>query len=102
MNTITFDTLDAAQDLEAAGIERRQAEAITRTVRAASTAAREDLADLASKKDLEAAILASKKDLEAAIASLRADLYRALWVQGIGIVAIIGSFIAIAASLKLL
>ena len=28
MNTTSFDTLSAAQDLEAAGIERRQAEAI--------------------------------------------------------------------------
>ena len=89
MNTTTFDTLDAARDLEATGLEHRQAEAIIRTVRDASTAVHEDLADLTSKKDLEAAI-----------AGLRADLYRALRVQGIGIAAIIGSFIAIAASLK--
>ena len=42
--------------------------------------------------------LATKADL----ASLRADIYRALWVQGAGIVAVVGGFIAIAAALKLL
>ena len=84
MAASTFDTLSAAQDLEAAGIERKHAEAIAKVV---------------SHGDERAA---TKADLEAAIAGLRADLYRALWIQGVGIVAIVGGFIAIAASLKLL
>ena len=41
--------------------------------------------------------LATKRDL----AILRADIYRALWIQGTGIVVIISAFIAIAAALKL-
>ena len=41
--------------------------------------------------------LATKADL----AEFRADIYRALWIQGVGIVAIVGGFIAIAAALKL-
>ena len=84
MAASTFDTLSAAQDLEAAGIERKHAEAIAKVV---------DHGDERA---------ATKADLEAAIAGLRADLYRALWIQGVGIVAIVGGFIAIAASLKLL
>ena len=84
MAASTFDTLSAAQDLEAAGIERKHAEAIAKVV---------------DQGDERAA---TKADLEAAIAGLRADLYRALWIQGVGIVAIVGGFIAIAASLKLL
>ena len=36
------------------------------------------------------------------MASLEARLYRAMWIQGAGIVAIVGGFIAIAAALNLL
>ena len=75
MNTAPFDTLSAARDLEAAGIERRQAEAIAGTVRQATAADRE--------------ALATKADL----AGLRADLYRALWIQA---ATLIGAQIAIA------
>lgn len=32
--------------------------------------------------------LATKVDLDAAVSALRADIYRALWIQGAGIVAI--------------
>ena len=87
MTASTFDTLSAARKLEAAGIERRHAEAL----REAATADRDDLA---TKGDL--AVL--RADLEA----LEGRIYRALWIQGIGIVAIIGGFIAIAGALKLL
>lgn len=84
MSTAAFDTLTATQDLEAAGIERRQAEAIARVV---------------NRGDERAA---TKVDLDALESRMRADLYRALRIQGVGIVVVIGGFIAIAASLKLL
>ena len=84
MSTAAFDTLTATQDLEAAGIEHRQAEAIARVV---------------NRGDERAA---TKVDLDALESRMRADLYRALRIQGVGIVAVIGGFIAIAASLKLL
>ena len=84
MSTAAFDTLTATQDLEAAGIERRQAEAIARVV---------------NRGDERAA---TKVDLDALESRMRADLYHALRIQGVGIVAVIGGFIAIAASLKLL
>ena len=84
MAAATFDTLAATRNLESAGIERQHAEAIAGAMREAVTADRDELA--------------TKTDL----ASLRADIYRALWVQGAGIVAIVGGFIAIAAALELL
>ena len=82
MTTSTFDALGARhsresgnRDLEAAGIERRQAEAIAEGMRRAAGA---DHAELATKADL---------------AELRADLYRALWIQA---AALIGTQLAIA------
>ena len=75
MTGTTFDSLAAARDLEAAGIERRHAEAIAASMRDAAGADREQFA--------------TKTDL----AGLRADLYRALWIQA---AALIGAQIAIA------
>ena len=75
MAASTFDALAATRDLEAAGIERRQAEAIAEGMREAAGA---DRAELATKADL---------------AELRADLYRALWIQA---AALIGTQLAIA------
>ena len=79
MTASTFDALGATRDLEAAGIERRQAEAIAEGMRRAAGA---DHADLATKADLV--------ELRAAT---RADLYRALWIQA---AALIGTQLAIA------
>ena len=75
MSTATFDTLTTARELEAAGIERRQAEAIAGAVRQAVSA---DRGDLATKADL---------------AGLEARMYRALWIQA---AALIGTQLAIA------
>ena len=84
MTATTFDTLKAARELEAAGFERRQAEAIVSVQREAGEP------------------LATRADLDTAVAVLRADIYRALWIQGVGIVAVVGGLIAIAAGLELL
>ena len=75
MSTTTFDTLSAARKLEAAGVERRRAEAHAEALREAAGAARDEYA--------------TKADLDAAIATLRADPYRALRIQGGAIVAIL-------------
>ena len=53
MSTTSFDTLTAARELEAAGIERRQAQAIAEGMRRAASA---DRGDLATKADLAALI----------------------------------------------
>ena len=60
MGTHTFNTLTAAQDMEAAGMPAEQAAAIANQLGVAST------------PDLE--VLATKSD----IANLRAEIYRAL------------------------
>ena len=91
MSTSTFDTLDAMRRLEDAGMERAQAEATVETIRDAQ-------AELATKADLAAL----ETRLHIALAELRADLYRALWIQGAGIVAINSAFIAVAAALGLI
>ena len=49
MSATDFDTLEAARDLEAAGIERPQAEVLARTMRKASVSG---LGHLATKADL--------------------------------------------------
>ena len=64
MNANTFDSLAAARALEAAGVERHQAEAIAEQLRSAAGADRGELVT-------------------------RGELYRALWFQGAGIVAIL-------------
>ena len=78
MNATTFDTHQAVRRLEAAGIETRQAEAIVSEMRDASAS---DLADFATKADLAV--------LRAGLAALGARMYRALWIQGGAIVAIL-------------
>lgn len=68
MNGTTFDTLTAARNLEAAGVERNQAEAIAAQLRTAAEADRGELVT-------------------------RGELYRALRIQA---AALIGAQIAIA------
>ena len=66
MTPSTFDLLAAVRKLVNAGIERSQAEAIAEELR---TAAGADRAELVTK----------------------AEFYRALWIQGAGIVAILAA-----------
>ena len=95
MSTSTFDTLDAMRRLEQAGMERAQAEATVETMREAQS-------ELATKADLRTDLAALESRLLLALAELRADLYRALWIQGAGIVAINSAFIVTAAALGLI
>ena len=64
MTANTFDSLAAARKLEDAGLDRVQAEAIAEELRTAAGADRGELVT-------------------------RGELYRALWIQGAGIVAIL-------------
>lgn len=82
MATAVFDTLTAAKTLRDAGIKDVHAEAIAHTVNQA-------VGDN----------LATKADLTAAVAELRAELYRALWIQGAGIVGVLGTLLAIATAI---
>ena len=73
---VSFDTLTAARDLEAAGLERPQAEAIVKTMRESGRA---DFANLATKVDI-AEIRTEIADVRTAIANLETRLLR--WIVG--------------------
>ena len=122
MSAVTFDTHQAVRRLEAAGIETCHAEAIVSEMRDAGAGDRDQLATkadleplatkanlepLATKAELEPLAtkaelkpLATKAELEplatkAELAGLEARMYRALWIQG-------GAIVAILTGLKLL
>ena len=83
MAASTFDTLAAADELRGAGFDDKQVRAIIGVQQSARTEP------------------ATKADLEAIAGRLEATLYRALWIQGTGVVLNVGAFIAVAAALKL-
>ena len=87
MTATTFNPLATARSLEAAGIERRQAEAIAEGMRdAADAAASAERGDLATKADL--AGFATKADLHREIGILRSELRWMLGFQAAFILAI--------------
>ncbi len=89
------DTLEAVRKLREAGMNETQAEAVVEVIGSAST-------NLMTKDDaavLKAEIRADVFRVETGVYRVKADVYRALWIQGIGIVAIVGTFIAIATAL---
>ena len=89
MATYTIDTHATIRELEDAGMDSRQAEVVVAAI------SRSD-AELATKSDLKAEIAELKGNIEkleasskADIANLKAEVFRALWIQGAGIVALI-------------
>ena len=90
MKSPHFDTFTAARALEAAGVERAQAEAIASAIGHMGNHATKD--DVSMPKsdvsNLEARI-------DARFATLESRMYRALWIQG-------GAIVAIVTGLKLL
>ena len=70
MASTNFDTQAAVAVLRDSGLDEGPAIAIVNTIRDAQTSS---LADVATKADL---------------ATLKAELFRALWIQGAGLVAI--------------
>lgn len=92
MTAAAFDTLRATRDLEAAGFERRQAEAIATTINHSDehTATKADIKALeADIKALEADIKALEARVDAKLEALEGRIYRALWMQGAALAALI-------------
>ena len=86
MTTAVFDTLKASDSLKAAGIEAKQAEAIVHTMAGAFEDTVATKADIVSvRADLKTETAAVRTD----IANLKAEVFKALWIQGAGIVALI-------------
>ena len=74
MATAPFDTLRIAQALRDAGFDEKQSEAIVSAIQQSlgqNVATKADIAEVNTK-----------------IVELRADIYRALWIQGAGLVMI--------------
>ena len=82
MATYTIDTHATIRELEDAGMDSRQAEVVVAAI------SRSD-AELATKSDLKAEIARLEASTKADIANLKAEVFRALWIQGAGIVALI-------------
>jgi hypothetical protein len=77
-----------------------QAEAVVEIIGSASTnlMTKDDAAILRAEIKADAAVL--KAEIKASVFRIKADVFRALlWIQGAGIVAIVGTFIAIATAL---
>ena len=114
MASPSFDTFSAARALEAAGVERSQAETIAsaiahtgefatnddvRALRSDFSGLKEDFSGLKEAfSGLKEAFAGLKADfsslesrMEARISSLEARMYRALWIQGGAIVGIIAA-----------
>ena len=75
MNATAYDTLTAMRALEAAGMERRQAEAVAEQLRTAADAGQDDLA---TKAD----IVAAGVQHNAEIAIVPAELRAIRWMLG--------------------
>ena len=112
MTAIAFDTLVAARGLEAAGMERRQAEAVAEvTAQAAVTghgelATKADIKDFATKADLAADIARLEgrlTDLEGRLTHLEGRLTAAMARQEARLyLALVGVVFAILAADRLL
>ena len=83
-----FNPLETAHDLEAAGFERRQVEAIAKAIDHGDDRA-------ATKGDLDILATTLEARMTTIEARMTATLYRALWIQG-------GAVIAILAALRFL
>ena len=78
MSTAAFDTLTAARALEAAGIERRQAEAIAEGMRRAAGADRDELATKADLADVRADLAALEARLTWRLVGIAAAIVAAV------------------------
>ena len=90
-----FDTLAIVQKLEAAGVDRKQAEAHAEALHdsQARLATKADIARLDNKIETIAKTMAGTMATKADLADLRADFCRALWIRT---GAIVGTIIAAA------
>lgn len=104
MTTVTFDTRKAVRNLQAAGFAEAQADAMVDTLAEAFTGTAASKADIdrlkaASRTDivavrsdidkLEASSKADTAEVRAEIGRLEGRVFRALWIQGAGIVGLV-------------
>jgi hypothetical protein len=91
MTTAVFDTLKASDNLKAAGVEAKQAEAIVHTMAAAfedTVATKADIVSVRSdlievKAELKQEIAGVKTELKQEIAGVKADIKLLKWMIGV-------------------
>ena len=93
--TMAFDTQRAARRLSDAGLDERAAGGVADVVDSATSGLATEATVLAVKGD----VLALRGELKGDIQALRAEMYRALWIQGAGIVAATAAIVGIATAL---
>ena len=91
MSASAFDTLAAARDLEAAGLEKRHAEAIVAAIRSGH-------GDLATKSDI-AAVKSDVAAVKSDVAAVRSELGVIRWVLGVLAAVSLATFGIVAARL---
>ena len=97
MTTAVFDTLKASDNLKAAGIEAKQAEAIVHTMAGAfedAVATKADLVEVKSelKQDIAAVrseLAAVKSELKQDIAAVKGDIKLLKWMIGVILVCVV-------------
>ncbi len=93
MTTVTFDTRKAVRNLQAAGFSNAQADAMVDTLAEAFTdtvATKSDIVAVRSDVDkLQASTKSDIAEVKAEIGRLEGRVFRALWIQGAGIVGLV-------------
>ncbi len=85
----TFDTHDAVRKLRGAGVDEQAAEGIVEVVEEATS-------PLVTRDILRLELGELRSELRSELHEFRSEMYRALWIQGAGIVAAISGLGAIA------
>ena len=85
---MAFDTERASRRLNDGGLDDRAAQSVADVVDGAT-----------SGFATEASLLDAKAELTGEVHSLRAEMYRALWIQGAGIIAATAAIVAVATAL---
>ena len=88
---MAFDTERAARRLTDGGLDERAANGVADVVGSATNGLATEASVTAVREDL----LELKSEIRADLAALEARLYRALWVQGLGILAGLGAIVTI-------
>ena len=89
---LTFDTRKAFRKLLQRGLPEPAADGIVEVVDEATSS-------VVTGDILRAELLVARTEFRAEMAELRADMYRALWIQGAGVVAILGVIVGVANAL---
>ena len=94
MEAVMFDSLEAARELEAAGVDRSHAAAVVKTVVAATEAGRKDLATKTDLAQLEARLETKFAGLEVKFAALETRFAAAINKMVLSQIAVAGVLFA--------